>query len=378
MAAFRLGHRPALDGVRAVAILAVLGVHDISETRIPTRGGFLGVDVFFVLSGFLITSLLYEELSDSGRIGFGRFYMRRALRLFPALALMAAAFVVWANVFGPSSTVHAANIETLATALYAQNWVVGYSHLQNVGMVHAWSLSIEEQFYIVWPLLLMLLIALGRLRLAIGFCVTGLLVVPVIRVLEWNGGSGFKPVYFSTHTRADSLLAGCLLALLLAHGIPEAADRALRRLWFPATAFVAVCLVSVLRSWAIVYSAGLTIFAVATAVVLYGVVLHGRLGRFLEHPLMGWIGRRSYGIYLWHAPILAMATYHLGHFWYGAAVGLPLTFAVSAVSYRYLEQPFLRLKRRFGRVRATAPAPEPSPVRETSPLDASPAHVATD
>src|SRR5581483_5076685 len=309
-------------------------------------------------------SLLYEELNDTGRIALGRFYARRALRLLPALAVTIVAFLIWSDLFGPANERHAANVEAGSAALYFQNWIAATSHLPNAGLVHTWSLSIEEQFYIVWPLLLLVLTSVGRLRAAITFCVAGLVIVPVLRVLAWNGGSGDNCVYFSTHTRADSLLAGCLLALLLAHGIPAWADRLLRRLWLPAVGFVVAALLGTQRNWEIVYSIGLTLFVLATAIVLYGVVQYRRLRWLLERRPMRWIGQRSYGIYLWHAPILAAAAYHLGSFHKGVLVSLPLTFLIPALSYRFVEQPFLRMKSRLhgGRERVAA-APAPASVR---------------
>ena len=275
---FKLGQRPALDGLRGVSILWVIAFHfRDADHALPTRGGFLSVDVFFVLSGFLITALLLEEYHASGSIRFGAFYARRALRLLPAL------FVVVA--------------------------------------------------------------------------------VPIIRLLQWDGPGSVNRLYFSTQTRADTLLAGCLLALLLSNGyIRGRASEIIRRFVPLAFAFSAFSLVFAYHLSPWIYKGGYTIFAVSTAIVLWAILERGFLRRLLESKPLLWVGRRSYGLYLWHWPIFNAALDHWGHAKVAGPVALPLTFLCAWASYRWIEMPFLRLKRKFSRARApvdevvTAPA----------------------
>jgi peptidoglycan/LPS O-acetylase OafA/YrhL len=351
---FKLGKRPALDGVRGVAILFVIAFHfRASEHALPTRGGFLGVDVFFVLSGFLITALLLEEYKTSGAIRFRAFYARRALRLLPALVTVIAVWLAWVSLFD-HAVAHRAYREAVAAILYGENWYHGLSSFGAglpTGLAHTWSLSIEEQFYILWPALLWLLLR-RRFRFATIVTALALAAVPVIRLLQWEGDASVNRLYFSTQTRADTLLAGCLLGLLLSNGyIRGRTSEALRRLLPLAFAFVAFSLVFAYHRSPFIYKGGYTIFAVATAIVLWGVLERGFLHRLLESRPLLWVGRRSYGLYLWHWPIFWAALHHWGHARIASAVALPLTFLFAWASYRWIELPFLRLKRRFSRVR---------------------------
>ena len=158
-ASFELGHRRALDGLRGVAVLAVLGFHG----GVPfMRGGFLGVDVFFVLSGFLITSLLYEEWRRTGAIRLRAFYMRRVLRLLPALILLLLALTIYAIWLPWPDQRARLRAEIAFTLLYVANWALAFRLVPDLGfLAHAWSLAIEEQFYLVWPLALLLLLRSG-------------------------------------------------------------------------------------------------------------------------------------------------------------------------------------------------------------------------
>jgi peptidoglycan/LPS O-acetylase OafA/YrhL len=348
---FELGKRPALDGVRGVAILFVMAFHfRASEHALPTRGGFLGVDVFFVLSGFLITALLVEEHMRSGAIRFSAFYARRALRLLPALATVIAVWLAWVSLFDHGAA-HGAYREAVAAVLYGENWFHGLSSFNAgppAGLAHTWSLSIEEQFYILWPAMLWLL-----LRRGIGFATAAtalaLAAVPVIRLLQWDADPSVNRLYFSTQTRADTLLAGCLLALLLSNGyLRGRTAEALRWLLPPAFAFVAYSLVFAYHRSPFLYEGGYTVFALATAIVLWGVLERGFIHRLLESRALLWIGRRSYGLYLWHWPVFWVALDYWRHAKIASVVALPLTFLFAWASYRWIELPFLHLKRRFG------------------------------
>jgi peptidoglycan/LPS O-acetylase OafA/YrhL len=359
---FRLGHRPVLDGVRAVAILAVLAAHFGSGPKLEwPSGGFLGVDIFFVLSGFLITSILLEERRRTGSFSLRAFYVRRALRLFPALVLVVLAFLVYTLTVAPASVVHDNLIAAAATLTYWTNWLYaeGMFGVGQTGLLHAWTLSIEEQFYILWPLVLAAALLLGRTRAALAVAVGGIVAVVAWRLVLLAESDAVWRMYFGFDARADSLLVGCALALLLTHGKWLTGVRSLffRLALVPAILLIGFCLVFAKEAWTILYAGGFTLFALATAVVLYNLVVSRPpiLARLLEWSPMVYVGRISYGLYLWHFPIYLWTRDALEKGWLVTLVGLPLTFLLAAASFRYVEQPFLRYKKRFERRSRAAP-----------------------
>lgn len=339
---WRLGTRPGLDGIRAIAVLVVL----LDHTPLwGFEGGGLGVDVFFVLSGFLITSLLLEELADTGRIRFGRFYARRALRLFPALLVMVAVVVVLMPLM-PKGTGRG----VVPALLYYTNWVRAFG--PDVGVLgHTWSLGIEEQFYLLWPLLLLGLWKGDRsLRSALQLVLLVALAVAVRRQFAWE-----QPVrdpariYNSFDFRADGLLIGCALAMALHK------DRLWRWVCDVRTLGLAAVVVEVLflganvpqwdLSWWNRFAVGL-----AAAVVIANVCARTRGTAWLSTPALRWVGVRSYGLYLWHYPIFGAFRVDAG---FDAAsrpetvLAVLLSFLACALSYRFVEQPFLRIKHRL-------------------------------
>ena len=379
-AGFRLGRRPVLDGVRAVAILAVLGVH---FGRGPSfdwpRGGFLGVDIFFVLSGFLITTVLLEEHARRGSFSFRAFYARRALRLLPALALVVAVFLVYTATFAPASLVDDNLIAALATITYWTNWLYAeqWFDVAQTGLTHAWTLSIEEQFYILWPLALATALAFGRRRAALVTVAFGIAAVLVWRLVQiWGTGDGYGRMYFSFDSRADSLLVGCGLAVLLTSPSWHRGARrtVLRFALLPAVVLIVACLVFAEEEWLALYAGGFTLFAVAAAVVLYNLVTWRPpvLSPFLEWRPIVYVGRISYGLYLWHFPIYLALRDELARGWLTAAVGLSLTFLFAAASFKFVEQPFLRYKTRFERRGRSVPEAAANRRRSRSRLLAPP------
>ena len=365
-AGFRLGRRPALDGLRAVAVTGVMVCHAFPQFG----GGGYGVDVFFCLSGFLITSLLLEEHAGGG-VRLGAFWARRALRLLPALVVVLAAVTLYA----PSVADPGLRSETTgaipSVLLYWANWrrAVGHHSLGLLGPT--WSLSVEEQFYVVWPLILVVTARITRrpgrwlAALAVGGMATSLvlrLVVeagvhdPALRVLRLNG----------LDTRADQLLAGCLLAVVC-HSLGEPARRLLGRVlgcfvvqavglyvWLFAHAASAGAPTKLLDT------GGLTAVAVASTVVVGHVVLTpgGPLARLLALPPLRAVGRISYGLYLWHFAVFYAVASHLPTM--GTAERTFCIFATSlaaaTLSYLLVELPLLGLRTRLrGR-----PAPLPA------------------
>lgn len=364
-AVFHLGYRRWLDGLRGVAILLVLAFH-----LAPVPGGFLGVDIFFVLSGFLITSLLMEEWQSRGAICLKQFYFRRALRLLPAFVLLL--FLCCLSIFFlPSVEEKWARLqETAVAACYLSNWPMLHQTSMPI-LGHTWSLSVEEQFYILWPTLLygMLRLRLSRRRilLLVG-CGIGASAVLRTGLYHWHEiyGTDRTTVIFRLYrgldTRADALLAGCLLGLLAAWNLLPKSRRFIR--WTGATSILSLIylgyLVSSRRPEDSLYYHGLfTVVALMTAIILVRLLsAPARFAcRILESAPLVVTGRISYSLYLFHMPIfhlvLPVGLYlgsAVGRFWAYAVLVLlvvGLSFLAAMLSYRFVERPFLRLKDRL-------------------------------
>ena len=346
-----LGYRPSLDGMRAVAVLAVMSWHYVLP---GVKGGFLGVDIFFVLSGFLITRLLIEEWEFTRGIHLGRFYLRRMLRLFPALFLL---LLVTLPIVPRIWTVHA--------LLYITNWGILAGKLNSCAIMQLWSLSVEEQFYLVWPPLLLGLLALRTPRRVVGAVVLLLAAASaVFKIVSWHSIDDWSRSYFGSDTRADELLIGCGLALFLSWStVPQRAwfRRAVQVATVPAILWLGYLIVASAVYWRLLYQqAGLTLAALATCVLITQCLIAPVPGvrTFLAWRPMVVIGRMSYGLYLWHAPV-AWVTDARHYDWVPIlsrpvqfVVRVVLTFAIAGASYRFLELPLLRLKHRFSGARA--------------------------
>jgi peptidoglycan/LPS O-acetylase OafA/YrhL len=322
---------PGLDGLRAVAVLLVIGYH----ADRALGNGYLGVDVFFVLSGFLITTLLLREVDGAGRIRIGAFYVRRVLRLYPALVVVCAAVSAAAVVLQD----HPAKVGAgaLASLGYVAN-VWEYSGHDTLLLQHTWTLALEEQFYLIWPALLALIVRRPR---AVWLVVAGWLAVEVA-----DGLAGQPPV-LHTYIRAAGLPLGCGLAFALRHvGVQSWLAR------FGAPALVAIVVLAAVHADLGAWTAGwpLSIASVLTVPVIAALVADGPMTRLLSRPEFVWIGRRSYGLYLWHFPVLSAVINHAP-----ARIPMPArlvagvaaSFVLAAASYRWVEEPFLRRKLRY-------------------------------
>jgi peptidoglycan/LPS O-acetylase OafA/YrhL len=332
----RLGYVPALDGLRGVAILAVIGVHAFGEPL----GGFYGVDLFFVLSGFLITTLLLEEHDRSGGIAMGDFYRRRAYRLLPGLLAVIAVYIALSFASLPA-------LERVAAGgLYGANFVLasGSHLLDGTPFVPFWSLAEEEQFYLFWPLLLLLLLH-QRVReswiaWALGAIVLGLVAYRYVLVAD---GASATRLYYAPDTHANGLVLGCLLALLRRRGlrVPGLVG------WLGLTALL-VAFAFPLLTGGIVF--GLDPATVAAALLTGAALEQGLLARCLSFRPLVWIGLISYSLYLWHFFCLELFDWH-------AQVALPVAFVVSVVCYYKIERPLRRgFRARAGPVVAAQPA----------------------
>ena len=336
-------HLPALDGLRAIAVFVVIAYHGMFEW-VP---GDLGVSAFFVLSGFLITWLLLQEHDGSGAISLRRFYTRRVLRIFPAYyCFIAASFAFDAfrhNVWPPALR--------WSAVLYLVNYYNALHGHPPTSIAHAWSLSVEEQFYLLWPLLLTLLLR-GRMRWVIRGLVMAVVGVPLYRsLLFMKFGAPAAYVYNAFDARFDNLAVGCLLAACVRHPRFTAATAALVRwAWLP---LVTVCLIVLSRTAFgrdYHYSVGMTVDALLVAVfILQALQLYQHPAwAWLEHPVTRHIGLLSYSLYLWH--LWGLDAGHQLHRLPPMAqfiAGVAVSYALASASYYLIERPFLALKKRF-------------------------------
>jgi peptidoglycan/LPS O-acetylase OafA/YrhL len=357
----RLGYSPPLDGVRGVAVLVVMIFH--ATQTISPRGGFIGVDVFFVLSGFLITSLIVQEYDRFSSLNFKNFYIRRFLRLGPALLLFLFAFCVASVILVSHSKAKSNMVDALIALFYVANWarVFGIHPPDYLG--HTWSLSIEEQFYLLWPVTLVAMLRMWKNRwlVTLAACLLALASWG-LRIYLTLGGAGIDRLYEGLDTRADSLMIGSALGIALASGLLSATVKNALSRW--------LSLAGLLATAVLVYvclNVGFTdrqmyywiFFAVelATAVLILHLLVNrgGPLHWLLSLRWIVWIGSISYGLYLWHYPIFRWmqdAKYtSTDVIIYGSLV----TFVLAVSSFYLMERPLLKLKKRFS---PEGPAPE--------------------
>ena len=346
-----LGRVRALDGVRGVAILLVIGAHYVSP--VVSGGNIVGVQLFFVLSGFLITSLLLAEQARTGTISLRLFYVRRALRLLPAFYAMVLLYLLLVAVLGdrlqdPGTAAASVGLASVYVFNFASAFGVGPA----VELGPLWTLSVEEQFYLIWPALLMALLARRTSARAL---VTGLLVAIgllwIARPITWEL-LGLR-IYEYTHTWADSLLAGVLLAVLVHHGWTARSRlfAVLRtgRAQLAAWAVVGVAALLGLKTSAVTYAVGLPILACAMATIVWGSASapQGTAARLLGHRLLVWVGVLSYSLYLYNLLIRYVLEAVIGDRpVLLLLLGVPLTFVCAAASRVFVEEPALRLKDR--------------------------------
>ena len=340
------GHIPALDGLRAVAVLAVIGYH---YDMFGLEGGFLGVDLFFVLSGFLITSLLITEADTSGRVSLKAFWVRRFKRLMPAAVLTLIVVSIWAALKVDSMQLASIRNDFLATLGYIANWrfiYSGQSYFEQYSLAspvrHAWSLAIEEQFYVVWPLLFAFIYRARRKWLLAGVVITAIAASAVWMAVLFDPNN-ISRVYYGTDTRASQLLVGVLLAVIVSTGRLRVSNLTAIAINAFSLAVVVAAMFTIADQNKNLYKGGLVAFAVVTALLLFSStqLKSGPVHFVLCSPPVQFIGRVSYGLYLWHWPIQIMITDRNTSFdgWRLTAVRLIITFAVTYISYRLIEMP---------------------------------------
>jgi peptidoglycan/LPS O-acetylase OafA/YrhL len=365
-------YMPGLDGLRAIAVLAVIAFH-LGYGWAP--GGLLGVGIFFTLSGYLITDILLSQLSRRGHIKLGKFWLARARRLLPALFAMLILVVAWVTIFGPAQPQQFRDA-VVANAFYVGNWqlILGdvsyFARFEPPGPLnHLWSLAIEEQFYILWPFILLIGVKVVRemplpsgVRPRLAIATLGLaLVSAVLMAVLYRPSLDPSRVYYGTDTRAMELLFGAALAMVwpsrkLSPRIGTGARNTLDALGVAGLVVIGLMIWQTDQYSSFLYRGGFVVLSIATVMVLAPLAHPAcRLGPVLGWKPLRWVGIRSYGIYLWHFPIIVLTT--PGGVANGSeplreALQAAATFAVAALSWKYLEEPIRhgvlgRLWRRF-------------------------------
>jgi peptidoglycan/LPS O-acetylase OafA/YrhL len=357
----RLSYLPGLDGLRAIAVTAVLLYH---ANLLWFPGGFLGVEIFFVISGYLITALLVAEWERRGGIRLRGFWLRRARRLLPACYLLVVVVLTWAVIRLPDE-VAGLRKDALASFTYVMNWYLIFNHksyFETVGrpsmLQHLWSLAVEEQFYILWPVFLLLMLRFWRRRIVVIVTLAGALASAAWMAILYRPDVDPSRVYYGTDTRATGLLIGAALAFVwvparLAQRDQRAATPVaavgMMPLLLDIVGVAALCGVIGFLCRAdefapVLYRGGFVLLDLCTA-VLIAVLVHPRahLGLYvLGVAPLRWIGTRSYSIYLWHWPVFMLTRPQLDiglDGWPLLGLRLAITGVLAECSYRFVETP---------------------------------------
>ena len=353
---YSLGYMPSLDGIRGIAIILVLLLH--ANVR-NFSGGFYGVDLFFVLSGYLITSILMREFMASKTINFCHFYRRRVLRLFPALAFMCFSFLCFAYFKLPNF--EQTKFDVIASITYVSNWTRAFELGTPFILGHTWSLAVEEQFYLVWPLSLYLLL---RRKSRSSACICALLVAALswgLRVWFTLYGYPFSRTYNGFDTHCDAMFLGTAFALAANPMHNDAFSRTVNKICYKIWPFAVLGAVSLIvfshlfQKSTTIYGFGFFALFSAVIVVAFAQEKNNILTFLLRKPLIVYVGRISYGVYLWHFPVFIILAVVFGLTDpYFVPVSFAFVFGISILSYHFLEVPLLKLRylpdNKFGRL----------------------------
>ncbi|WP_392449959.1 acyltransferase family protein [Staphylococcus massiliensis] len=345
---------PGLDGLRAIAVIAIM-VYHLNVRWLS--GGFVGVDTFFVISGFLITSLLLYEYDASQRIDLKGFWLRRIKRLLPASLFVISSVVLYTVLFDEG---HILSIRKDATAaiFYVSNWwyifrdVDYFNQFELMPLKHLWSLAIEEQFYILFPLIIGLLLKKFKKRHKVILILFGVSIISLIVMMSLKGfGLSLSRLYFGTDTRLQTLLLGVLLAFIwppfrLKANPPKTLQYTVEGLGIFGLIALIASMFLINDQMPVLYVGGFYILSFITLFIIMSAVHPSTyLSKVLSLPILKYIGQRSYSLYLWHYPIMSvMSSYFVqGQIpWYIYVSEVVLTFACAEVSYRFIETPIRR------------------------------------
>lgn len=312
-------------------------------------GGFLGVDMFFALSGYLITRLLLSEYWENNRIDLLSFYKRRLTRLGPALALMLTVYGIFVWLFAPSAAMNDQGLDIALTLFYLTNWVRAL-HLKEIHELgHTWSLALEEQFYIIWPLILWALCKFTPDRRKLLLSIVSLATISLLlRQCYLIDNVNIDRIYNGLDTRAENLMWGATLAVAMSYTVGSSfpnEHRACAQASIVIT-FCAIVTMITLTTWNSIsyYRYGISGIALLTCALIFQLSGPGTtiIRKFLELRPLVWLGSISYGVYLWHYPIYKLLIFYGLNNWMVLAVGFTITLPVAAISYYGMEQPLLR------------------------------------
>lgn len=343
-----------LDGIRAIAVIMVLAYH---LKLALFKSGFLGVTVFFVLSGYLITGILISEVEEEGTIDLKNFWLRRIRRLVPAVMSMAVVIIFVSTVVNRVIFTKGCK-DFLASVLGFNNWWQIFnkvSYFEAAGVpspfTHCWSLAIETQFYLIYPLILLGIYKLAKSRgegrakrglLFAGVTLLLALISVILMIVLFDPQQDASRVYYGTDTRAFSLLFGALLAILWEYRMVPRRFSASVNMVLGSVSFVVLLVMTIAINgssnfW---YRGGQLVGTILTVLVIYTV--SGRktwLSRFLSNPVLKWIGDRSYSIYLWHYPIILLISKGIKASWWITLIEIVLSVVLAELSYRFIETP---------------------------------------
>jgi len=343
-----------LDGIRAIAVIMVLAYH---LKLALFKSGFLGVTVFFILSGYLITGILISEVEEEGTIDLKNFWLRRIRRLVPAVMSMAVVIIFVSAVVNRIIFTKGCK-DFLASVLGFNNWWQIFnkvSYFEAAGVpspfTHCWSLAIETQFYLIYPLILLgiykLVKSRGEGRAKRGLLFAGVtlllaLISVILMIVLFDPQQDASRVYYGTDTRAFSLLFGALLAILweyrmVPRRLSASVNMVLGSVSFAVLLVMTIAINGSSNFW---YRGGQFVGTILTVLVIYTV--SGRktwLSRFLSNPVLKWIGDRSYSIYLWHYPIILLISKGIKASWWITLIEIVLSVVLAELSYRFIETP---------------------------------------
>ncbi|HSW74360.1 MAG TPA: acyltransferase family protein [Candidatus Saccharimonadales bacterium] len=347
-----------LDGLRAVAVIAVVLYH-VAPHVLP--GGFVGVDIFFVISGLLITTLLIEERNSYGHIRLKNFWSRRARRLLPAL-LATICVIASTSYFAGGDILVGIGRQILGALTFSNNWVeiAAGSNYFDASTPHLftnlWSLAVEEQFYVVWPFIVAALVSVPafarRARLGVWVCLLLAIGSSWCMAFMYNGNNATR-VYYGTDTHVFGLMIGSMMAFwaraktIQSLNQPEKPHRTVKRFGWLALFGLLALMCTLGNQVAFTYQGGLQLASISAAVLVVSVITtRGLLHKIFTFKTLEWIGLRSYGIYLWHWPVLVLLRQTLGQgasIWEIGLLTAGITICVAALSYHYLETPIRQM-----------------------------------
>ena len=370
---WKMGWAPQLDGLRAIATMSIMVFHFLSSFGDLVGGLVIGVDVFFALSGFLITTLLFAEMEKKQTISIRRFYIRRAVRLFPALYTLLAVFLVFALAAGGKDRNHYLG-EIVAVFFYVYNYFVAWFGVEGNALIQLWTLSIEQQFYLLWPLLFLVVfrpregqgVSQAKVKALIAAMIGFVVLWPVLRMTlprELGERNLSSTVFGLSIMRPDAVALGCLAAVVMRLWARRDDPTRERRISVAGNIALALMLGSVALAPIDAFQPFVSPFAnlaiMACAVFVFDLIRNPDkpVAKVLRSKPLVWIGERSYAMSMWHLLLFFIAK----GFVEGALPGrtrlvelitLPiafgLTFLVSMGSWRFIEQPAMKLKARFG------------------------------